>query len=98
MAEKAASNKQEPVVTPNHTEKIKFQVLAKTGMPLWLDRVEVSHHHGGKYRVNIWGQFEPGKELVVTNTRIRSSYYLTVSEMGEILDSNPPLVTLPLSP
>jgi hypothetical protein len=93
--EKAATKKEEPVAAPNHTERIKSQVLAKTGKPFRLDRVEVSRHHNGKYRVNIWEQPEPNKTLAVTTgPRIRSSYYLTVSDMGEILDSNPPLARL----
>ena len=46
-----------PVEQPqeaNHSERIKSQVLAKIGRPPRLYRVEVSRHHGGKYRVNIW--------------------------------------------
>ena len=76
----------------NHTEKIKSQVLAKIGKPPRLDRVEVSRHHNGNYRVNVWEQPEPNKDVVVTiAARIRSSYYLKVSDTGEIIDSNPPL-------
>jgi ABC-type Zn2+ transport system substrate-binding protein/surface adhesin len=83
---------------PNHTETIKSQVLAKIGKLPRLDRVEVSRHHHGKYRVNIWEQPEPNKNLAVTiGPRIRSSYYLTVSDTGEIMDSNPPLTKLCLS-
>ena len=80
---------------PNHTEKIKSQVLAKIGKPPRLHRVEVSNHHNGKYRVNIWEQPEPVKNLAVTvSARIRSSYYLKVSDTGEIIDSNPPMAKL----
>ncbi len=80
---------------PNHTEKIKSQVLAKIGKPPRLHRVEVSKHHNGNYRVNIWEQPEPIKDLsVALGARIRSSYYLKVSETGEILGSNPPLAKL----
>ena len=80
---------------PNHTEKIKSQVLAKIGKPPRLDRVEVSRHHNGKYRVNIWQQPEPNKNIAVTiGPRIGSSYYLTVSDTGEIIHSNPPLTKL----
>ena len=76
----------------NHTERIKSQVLAKIGKPLRLDRVEVSRHHSGNYRVNIWEQPEPDKTLAVSIAdRIRSSFYLTVSDTGEIIHSNPPL-------
>jgi len=57
--------------------------------------VEVSRHHGGHYRVNIWEKPEPNKNIVVTIApRIRSSYYLKVSDTGEIIDSNPPLTKL----
>lgn len=91
-AEKAATKKDDPVAVPDHTEKIKSQVLAKIGKPPRLDRVEVSRHHGGKYRVNVWEQPEPDRFLAVTiSPRIRWSYYLTVSESGEIVDSKPPL-------
>ncbi len=79
----------------NHTERIKSQVLAKIGKPPRLDRVEVSRHHGSKYRVNIWQQPEPEKSLAVTSgPRIGLSFYLTVSDTGEIIDSNPPLTRL----
>jgi hypothetical protein len=90
--EKAATKKEEPVAVPNHTEKIKSQVLAKIGKPPRLDHVEVSRHHNGNYRINIWEQPEPNKNIAVTSgARIRSSYYLKVSDTGEIIDSNPPL-------
>ena len=93
--EKVATKKEEPVAAPNHTEKIKSQVLAKIGKPPRLDRVEVSRHHNGKYRVNIWQQPEADKSVAVTfGARIAASYYLTVSETGEIVDSNPPLIKL----
>jgi hypothetical protein len=93
--EKAAPKQEEPVVVLDHTENIKSQVLAKIGYPPRLDRVEVSRHHNGNYRVNIWEQPEPHKDLVVTiAARIRSSYYLKVSGTGEIMGSNPPLVKL----
>ena len=93
--EKAAPKKEEPVAVPNHTEKIKSQVLEKIGRPPRLDRVEVSRHHNGNYRVNIWEQPEPNKDVVVTiAARIRSSYYLKVSDNGEIMASNPPLTKL----
>ena len=93
--EKAAPKKEEPVAVPNHTEKIKSQVLAKIGKLPRLERVEISRHHHGNYRVNIWQQPEPNKSLAVTSgPRIRSSYYLTVSDTGEIIHSNPPLAKL----
>jgi hypothetical protein len=93
--ENPATKKDEPVAVPNHTEKIKSQVLAKVGKPPRLDRVEVSRHHNGKYRVNIWEQPEPDKGVAVTTgPRIGLSYYLTVSDTGEIIESNPPLTKL----
>ena len=95
-APKTAPTKEEPAAPaqpkPNHTEKIKSQVLARIGTPPRLHRVEVCKHHNGKYRVNIWEQPEADKILAVTpSARIRLSYYLTVSETGEIIDSNPPM-------
>jgi hypothetical protein len=93
--EKVATKTEEPVAVPNHTEKIKSQVLAKIGKPPRLDRVEVSRHYGGTYRVNVWEQPEPNKNLAVTSgPRIGSSYYLTVSDTGEIVASNPPMTKL----
>jgi hypothetical protein len=80
---------------PNHMAKIKSQVLATIGKPPRLHRVEVTKHRNGKYRVNIWEQPEPVKNLAVTpNPRIGLSYYLTVSDTGEIIHSNPPLAKL----
>ena len=98
-AKKTVPKKEEPAMvaqsTPNHTEKIKSQVLAKIGKPPRLYRVEVCNHHNGKYRVNIWEQPEPDDKLAVTiSARIGLSYYLTVSETGEIIDSNPPMTKL----
>ena len=94
-----AAKQKEPAAVkqpePNHTEKIKSQVLAKIGTPPRLDRVEVCKQHNGNYRVNIWEQPEPIKNLAVTaSVRIRSSYYLKVSDLGEIINSNPPLAKL----
>lgn len=93
---KTAPQAEEPVEVPNHVEKIKSQVLAKIGTPPRLDRVVVSRLHSeSKYRVNIWEQPEANKGLAVTpSPRIRWSYYLTVSDTGEIIDSNPPLIRL----
>jgi hypothetical protein len=85
----------EPPVVPNHTEKITTQVLAKIGRPPRLERVEVSRHHNGKYRVNIWERSEPDKSIAITaGPRIGLSYYLTVSDTGEIINSNPPMTKL----
>jgi hypothetical protein len=92
MAQQTAPKKEEPVAVPKHTAKIKSQVLAKIGKPPRLDHVEVSRHHNGRYRVNIWEQPEPEKHIAVTiGPRIGLSYYLTVSDTGEIIRSNPPL-------
>jgi hypothetical protein len=76
-------------------EKIKLQIFEKIGKPPRLDHVEVSPHQNGKYRVNIWQQPEPIKNLAVTvGPRIGLSYYLTVSDTGEIVHSNPPMTKL----
>ena len=96
----AATNKDEVAAIEqpqeaNHTERIKSQVLGKIGRPPRLDRVEVSRHHGSKYRVNVWQRPEPERNLAVTSApRIGLSYYLTVSDTGEIIDSDPPLTKL----
>ena len=83
---------------PNHTDRIKSQVLATIGKPPRLERVEVSRHNNGKYRVNIWQQPEPNKDISVTvGARIGLSYYLTVSETGEIIQSNPPMTKVSFS-
>lgn len=80
---------------PNHTAVIKSQVLAKIGHPLQLDRLEVCKQHNGKCRGNVWKKTEPKKNIAVTpSPRIALSYYLTVSDKGEIINSNPPLTTL----
>lgn len=82
---------------PDHTDTIRLQVLAKIGIPPRLDRVEVCQHHNGKYRVNIWQQFELNKSIAVTpSSRIGPSYYLTVSDTGEILHSEPPMTRVSL--
>jgi hypothetical protein len=88
-------HKDKAAAAPNHTEKIKSQVLAKIGKPPRLDRLEISRHHNGKYRVNIWQNPEPNNNLAVAIApRIGLSYYLTVSDTGEIIDSNPPMAQL----
>ena len=93
--DQAAPKKDEPVAVPNHTEKIKSQVLEKVGRSPRLHRVEVCRHHGGNYRVNIWEELEPDGQFAVTIApRIGSSYYLKVSDTGEIIRSNPPLTKL----
>ena len=94
-ASKDEATPMKPPQEANHAERIKSQVLAKIGKPPRLDRVEVSRHHGSKYRVNIWQRPEPDRNLAVTIApRIGRSYYLTVSGAGEIIDSNPPLTKL----
>ncbi len=94
---KAPTHKDEagPAKQPHeasHTAVIKSQVLAKIGRPPHLRRVEVCKPHHGKCRVNIWEQPEPQKNIAVTpGPRIGLSYYLTVSDTGAIIHSNPPL-------
>ncbi len=61
-----APKKDEPVAVPNHTEKIKSQVLEKVGRPPRLHRVEVCRQHDGNYRVNIWEQLEPVGDSVLS--------------------------------
>jgi hypothetical protein len=101
-AEKSPTNQGESVAAeqpkqPDHTEKIKSQVLEKIGIPPRLDRVEVCRHHHGKYRVNVWQQFELNRSIAVTpSSRIGPSYYLTVSDTGEILQSEPPMTRVSL--
>jgi hypothetical protein len=93
--DQATPKKDEPVAVPNHTEKVKSQVLERVGRPPRLHRVEVCRHHNGNYRVNIWEQLEPDGQFAVSIApRIRSSYYLKVSDTGEIIRSNPPLTKL----
>ena len=83
------------MAVPNHTEKIKVHVLATIGMPPRLDRVEVSKHHDGNYWVNIREQAEPVTGITITPSAcIGASYYLKVSDTGEIVHSNPPLKKL----
>ena len=94
-AKQIPPNKEELVAVPNHTEKIKSQVLAKVGRPPRLDHVEVSDHRNGQYRVNIWQRPESNKHLAGTiSLHVGSSYYLTVSDKGEIIHSNPPMAKL----
>lgn len=84
-----------PPKESDHAAKIASQVLAKVGVVPRLERVEVSRHHNGKYRVNIWQEREPDKNICIsTSSRIRLSYYLTVSDKGEIIDSNPPMTRM----
>ena len=73
----------------DHTEKIKSQVLAKIGKPSRLHHIEVSRHHNNNYRVNIWQR--PESEKSTSSITIAWSYYLKLSDTGEIISSNPPL-------
>ncbi len=96
--DQSAPKKEESLESANHTEKIKSQVLEKIGRPPRLHRVEVCQHHDGNYRVNIWERHEPlGDYTSSVCVQIRSSYYLKVSDTGEILRSNPPLTKLRFS-
>ena len=91
-AQRIPTSKEEPVAVPNHTEKIKSQVLAKIGRPPRFDHVEVSDHHNGKYRVNIRERPESDNYIAGTiSLHVGSSYYLKVSDKGEIIHSNPPM-------
>jgi hypothetical protein len=84
---------------PHHSEKIKSQVLAKIGRPPRFDRVEVCRHHNRKYRVGYWQQSILNKNIAVSpNSRIGLSYYLTVSDTGEIIDSAPPMTKVFFDP
>ncbi|WP_233215496.1 hypothetical protein [Rhodopirellula bahusiensis] len=77
----------------DHTATIKSQILEKIGKPPRLDRVEVCRHHNGNYRVNVWEELEPlGEFSLSKRIHIGASYYLKVSDSGEIIHSNPPLV------
>ena len=97
MIEKASTKRDEPLEVPNHSEKIKSQVLDTIGKLPRLDHLEVSRHHSGHYRVNVWEQPEANKSFAITLApRIGRSYYLTVSDSGEIIGSDPPMT--PLSP
>ena len=94
-ADHAAPKKDEPEAVSNHTAKITSQVLEKVGRPPRFHRVEVCRHHGGNYRVNIWEHLEQiGDSTFSMPVHIRSSYYLKVSDTGEIIRSNPPLIKL----
>lgn len=96
--DQAAPNKDEPVELSVHADKIKSQILEKIGRPPRLHRVEVCKHHNGNYRVNVWETLEPvGDFTLSTRVHILSSYYLKVSDSGEIIGSNPPLAKLSFS-
>lgn len=97
-ADQAAPQKGEHLAKSEHTEKIKSQVLDKVGRPPRLHRVEVCRHDNSNYRVNIWQRLEPtGDSAFSTPAHILSSYYLKVSDSGEIIRSNPPLTKLRFS-
>ncbi len=90
--EPAAPRKDEPASESDHAEKIKSQILEKTGRPPRLHHVEVCRHHNNNYRVNVWEKLEPTSDSAFsTAVHIGSSYYLKISDSGEITHSNPPL-------
>ena len=101
--EKILSNKENNIalqqpVRPNHTEKIRAQVLAKIGKPPRLDRVEVSRHHNGHYRANIWEQAVPSKTFAVMSCFSHRVVLLFDGfGMCEIVNSNPPMTRLGLA-
>ncbi|QDT08180.1 hypothetical protein [Planctomycetes bacterium K23_9] len=90
--DQAAAQKSAPVAESDHTEKIKSQILEKAGRPPSLHHVEVCRHHNGNYRVNVWEKLKPtGDSAFSTEVHIGASYYLKVSDSGEIMACNPPL-------
>lgn len=90
--DQAVPPQEEPAAESDHTQKIKTQILEKTGKPPRLHNLEVCRHHNGNYRVNIWEKLDPtGDSAFSTRVHIGASYYLKVSDSGEIVDSNPPL-------
>ncbi len=90
--DQTASQKNGPSSDQDHTERIKTQILELTGKPPRLHHVEVCRHHNDNYRVNVWEKLEPtGDSAYSTAVHIGSSYYLKISDSGEILHSNPPL-------
>jgi hypothetical protein len=94
MAEvEQAAPKQETTKTESdHTQTIKTQVLEQTGKPPQLHHVEVCAYHNSNYRVNVWEKVSPtGDSAYSTTVHIGASYYVKVSDSGEILNSNPPL-------
>ncbi len=94
-ADQAAPQKDSHVAESDHTEQIKSQILEKTGRPPRLYHVEVCRHHNGNYRVNLWEKLEPtGDSAFSAPVHIGSSYYLKVSDSGQILSSNPPLTKI----
>lgn len=90
--------KDDSVTELDHSEKIKSQILEITGRPPRLHHLEVCRHHNGNYRVNLWQELEPlGDFNLTTRVHIGASYYLKVSDSGEIIRSNPPLSKLRFS-
>ena len=95
MAKDDHAAQNNPVAVSDHTEKIKSQVLEKVGRPPRLHHVEVDRHHDGNYRVNIWEHLKQLSDSTFSMpVHIRSSYYLKVSDTGEIIRSNPPMIKL----
>ena len=86
--------KDEPAES-DHSQTIKSQVLDKVGKPPNMHQLEVCPLHNGNYRVNLWEKLEPvGDFAMSTRVHIQSSYYLKVSDSGEIIHSNPPLTKI----
>lgn len=79
----------------DYSEKIKSQLFEKIGNPPRIHRIDVSQHHNRNYRVNIWQRPEPKKnDSPVTSPVIAWSYYLRLSDTGEIISSDPPLTKI----
>ena len=90
--DQGAPQKSEFEEKADHAQKIKTQILEQTGRPPRLDHIEVCQHHNGNYRVNVWEQREPLEDCALSAAfHIAASYYLKVSDSGEIVHSNPPL-------
>lgn len=89
--DKKASKNEVETKEVDYTEKIKSQLFEKIGDPPRIHRIEVSQHHNRNYRVNIWQRSEPEKN---TSPVIAWSYYLKLSDTGEIISSDPPLTKI----
>ncbi len=90
--EQEALQKGESTAELDRAQRIKYQILEKTGQPPRLHHVEVCQHHNGNYRVNVWEKrTSTGDNAFSTDVHISASYYLKVSDSGEIVHSNPPL-------
>ncbi len=91
--EQEAPQKGESTAGLDRVQKIKLQILERTGQPPRLHHVEVCEHHNGNFRVNVWEKLEPtGETAFSAAVHIGASYYVKVSDSGEIVHSSPPLI------